>query len=224
MHVLSQLMRLYRMNKDDRKLLSTLAALVRLQPTSVGWLRELGSCQFRLGQREQAEATWRRILDVYPNRASALRLLAQAYTSHGLHDKAIGTWREAVAASPRDDYLRLQLAEALGKANRHVDALAASAPLAAAEVSSRSRRARSVKNTAFFELDLPRPVRAAVERLLRREDCSPADVAWAIAEAFEQAGERKRAAAFYRQVAAREPETDRGKAAAAKAKALTPKP
>lgn len=222
--VLQQLMRLYRMRRDDRQLLSPLAALVRLQPTSIAWLRELGSCYYRLGQRERAEATWRRILDVYPSRSTALRYLAQAYQAHGLDEKAVAAWREAVEGSPRDEYLRLQLGEALSKAGRHLEALAAMAALRPGPSTSRTSRSSRVKHAAFFELDLPRSVRTTIERLLRAGKCSAADVAWAIAQVFEQSGEPKRAAAFYREVAAREPKTDRGKAASAKAKAIPPKP
>ena len=76
----------------------------------------------------------------------------------------------------------------------------------------------------FFELDLPRSVRAAVEAQLRGQARSPADFAWAIADAFERSGDARRAAGFYRQVARLEPKTDRGKAAAAKAKRLAPTP
>lgn len=224
LRVLTQLTRLYASHRDYRRLLSPLQALVRLQPRSIGWLRELGSCYYRLGQTEKAEATWRRMLDVYPNRASAYRYLAQAYETHGLTAKAIEAWQQAVAASQRDDHLRLQLAEALSDADRHVEAVAALAPLQAGGASSRSRQARKVINTAYFELDLPRPVRAAVARLLDGTSRSPADVAWAIARAFEQAGEPRRAAAHYQRVADHEPKTERGKTAAAKARALAPKP
>jgi len=222
--VLTQLTRLYATHRDHRKLLSPLQALVRLQPTSVGWLRELGSCYYRLGEREKAEAAWSKILEAVPNRPSALRVLAQAYATHGLHHKAIATWRQAVEASPRDEYLRLQLAEALSKADEHLEALATIAALRTTPASSRSRRARSVANTAYFKLDLPRPVRAAIEKLLHGDARPPADFAWAIAQAFEQAGDPKRAADFHRQVAELEPKTERGKAAAAKTKQLSPKP
>jgi len=220
--VLTQLTRLYATHRDHRKLLSPLQALVRLQPTSVGWLRELGSCHYRLGEREKAEAAWSKILEVVTNRPSALRVLAQAYATHGLRHKAIATWRQAVAASPRDEYLRLQLAEALSKADEHLEALATIAALRTTPASSRSRRARGVANTAYFKLDLPRPVRAAIEKLLRGDARSPADIAWAIAQAFEQAGDPKRAAGFYRQVADLEPKAARGKAAAAKARRFIP--
>jgi len=222
--VLTQLTRLYATHHEDRKLLSPLRALARLQPTSVGWLRELGSCHYRLGEHAKAEAVWRKILDVYPNRPSALRYLAQAYEEHGLTERALAVWRKAVAASPGDEYLRLQFAEAASKAGRHVEALAALAAFRTAPTSSRSRRARTIIHTAFFELDLPRPVRAAVEDLLRHKAAAATDVAWAIAAAFEQAGEPKRAAGFYRRVAAFEPDTDRGRAAAAKATGLAPAP
>ncbi len=220
--VLTQLTRLYAMRRETRKLLSPLEALVRLQPRSIGWLRELGSCHYRLGHRAQAEATWRRMLDVCPSRPTALRYLAQAYATHELHDQAIDAWRQAVEVSPRDEYLRLQLAEALSKAHRHLEALAAVAALAPTPTSSRSRRARNIANAAHFELDLSRPVRAAVEKLLRTHGPSPADFAWAIAEALEQAGDPKRAAGFYRRLTALEPDSARAKAAAAKAKALDP--
>lgn len=222
--VLTQLTRLYASHRDYRRLLSPLQALVRLQPRSIGWLRELGSCYYRLGQPAKAEATWRKMLEVYPSRPGAFRYLAQAYETHGLTAKAVEAWQQAVAAGPRDEHLRLQLVEALSKAGRHVEALAALAPLDAGRAGSRSRQSRNVVNTAYFELDLPRPVRAAVARLLDGSPRSPADVAWTIATAFEQAGEPRRAAAYYRRVAEREPETERGKAAAAKAKAPSPKP
>jgi tetratricopeptide (TPR) repeat protein len=221
-HVLTQLASLYRARAEDAKTLSVYAALCRLQPASVAWLREVGSCHFRLGQREQAEAVWGKILEVQPSRAFALRYLAEIYASHGLHEKAVGACRDALALSPNDEDIRQRLGEALLAAGDPLAALAASSRLAADRSSARAERARRLRQGAFQALDLPAAVRGAVEARLAEGPCGAADLAWAAARCLEEKGETKRAASFYRRLAKEEPDTPRGKEAAEKARRPDP--
>ena len=221
--VLTRLLRLYRMHGDDASLLSPLAALVRLQPASIGWRRELGSCYFRLGRHDRAEAAWRKMLEVHSDRGAALRYLGQAYAQHGLDEKAVDAFRQSLALNPRDSYVRLLFAQALGRTGRHLEVLAALSALKGSST-SRSSRARRARDAAFQGLGLPRPVRDAAEKLLDAGERSVADLAWALAQALEQHGDRTRAAALYRRVADAEPKTARGKQAAAQARQLEPTP
>lgn len=222
--VLARLVNIYRRQKADTKLIPVLEALLRIEPRSISWLRELGSCHFRLGQHDRAEATWRKVLALYPeNHIVAVRYLAQTYSQHGLHGKAVALYRKAVADRPEDFDLRLRLADALAQAGKPLEALAATGDLNVAAGSVRRRMART-RSAAFGQLALPQPFQAAVSKLLDAGKPAAADLAWAIAEALERSGDRKRATELYRRVAAREPKSDRGKAAAAKARQLAPKP
>jgi tetratricopeptide (TPR) repeat protein len=222
-YVLSQLARLYRSLHNDGKLLPIYAALARNQPTSINWLRELGACHFRLGQREEAEAAWKRILDSQMHRGYALRYLGQIYTQHKLFDKAVETYRKALEFSPTDLNLVLQLAETLVTKGDHLAALSAVASLPGTPHQHYARRAENVKTRAFDGLKLPEPIQALVTKMLEDQKGSVAGIAWAVAQALERDGDAKRAAEFYRRVAREEPNSEQGAAAAAKARQLDPK-
>jgi len=222
--VLTQLARIYRAHDEDAKLLPIYAALSRLQPTSVAWLRELGSCQFRLGQKQEAEAVWRRILEVQPSRTYALRHLAEIYTSHKLLDKAVAACAEALALSPNDEDLRQRLGEAIEANGDHLGALSTLSRLGPDRSVVRSYRATQTRRQALQALDLPLAARAALERCLREGPASVADLAWAVARPLEETGGGKLAAPYYRRVASEEPDTPRGKASAEKAAKLDAAP
>jgi len=216
--VLIELSRLYRRLGDDERLVPIYRALCRLQPTSVAWLRELGASLFRLGRREEAEAAWRRILQVQTSRTYALRHLADIYSQHGLHSKALAACREALALSPRDEDLRLRLAEFTLKSGDPLGALAEIARLNPGRYAARSARALRVRSAALDALDLPADIRGQLSAMVAAGGCTAADLAWRAAVALEMAGRRDQARRFFRRVAAEEPNTPRGKKAAAKAK------
>ncbi|MFP4057071.1 MAG: tetratricopeptide repeat protein [Candidatus Brocadiia bacterium] len=221
-YVLSQLARLYRSTRDDRKLLPIYTALARLQPTAINWVKELGSCYFRLGRRREAEATWRKMLEMHGNRPFVLGYLAQVYAEHELFDKAVAAYREAIDRSPRDINLRLRFASALLEAGDPLGALATAAPLREAPSKHYREGGENLRKKALAKLRLPQADQRAVLELLDDDTCSVAELALTLARAFERRGERERAAAFYRRVASEEPESPLGKAAAEKARQLDP--
>jgi tetratricopeptide (TPR) repeat protein len=222
LEMLAHLLRFYRMQDDVRGQLSVTQALVRLQPTSLGWLRELGSCYFRLGQRDEAEAAWRRILAAHPLRPAAVRALAQTYEQHGLFDKSVALYREAVAQAPDDPDARLQLAEAQLRAGDGLGALATLVPLAAD--GAPGRRAAALRESALGKLGFTVRERATVATILDEKPRTAADLAWRLARWFEAESNWSRAVVFFRRVAEDEPDSARGKVAAETVRRLTPKP
>lgn len=223
-NLLTRLLRFYRTQGDVRKQISIYQSLVRLQPTSLGWLRDLGSCHFRLGERAQAEAVWRKILDAHPLRTSAIRYLAQVYEQHRLLDKSVALHREALALAPQDHDLRVRLAETQMRAGDAVGALATLVPLAASDHSPEGRRAAAVHQKALRELRLTRTEQAAIAAILDEKPRSAADLAWRLARWLERAGDWGRAAVFFQRVAKEEPNTVRGRVAAETARRLKKKP
>jgi len=221
-YVLQQLTRIYRRTQDDRKLVDIYVTLVQLQPASVSWLRQLGSCYFRLGERKKAEAAWQRLLDVYPQRSSALRYLASIYAQHKLYAKAIATYQEASGLSPQDDELRLRLAETQHAGGDPLGALVSVSAIRNATSSDRSRRSAGVRREAVVALDLSPAVQMGLQKKLHEGPTTAADLAWFLATLCEERRHGKDAARFYRRLATIEPQSERGKRAAARAVALDP--
>jgi tetratricopeptide (TPR) repeat protein len=222
---LTRLLRFYRTQGDVRNQISVYQSLIRLQPASVGWLRDLGACHLRLGEREQAEAAWRKILDAHPVRTQAIRYLAQVYEEHRLFDRCVELYREAMALAPEDPDFRVRLAETQVKAGDPVGALATVAPVNLAEQSAYATRSAAVRKAALPQLNLNRAERLAVEGILdEQKPQSAGELAWRLARWFEEAGDWDRAAAFFLRVAQEEPNTVRGQVAAETARRLKPKP
>jgi len=221
--VLVQLSRLYRAHDEHEKLLSVYATLSRLQPTSVVWLRELGSCHFKLGQRQAAEAAWGRILDVQPSKTYALRHLIDVYADHGLHKRAAAACREALALTPRDQDIRLRLAEALGEGGDPLGALATLSHIAKGRIILRSQRGVRIRHNAFARLAMPDPVHTALDKRLDAGPCTAADLAALAAELLDKASRPADALPFLRRLARDEPGTPRGQAAAARVRGQDPK-
>ncbi len=83
------------------------AALVRIDPRDPSHLIALGEQQLEEGQREQALATWRRLLTVESDRARAHASLAAVLADHDFLGEAEQHYRRAVLAAPtRVEYLR----------------------------------------------------------------------------------------------------------------------
>jgi tetratricopeptide (TPR) repeat protein len=221
-YVLQQLTRLYGRTEDHRKLLGVYKALVRQQPTSIMWIRQLGSCHFRLGETKEAEAAWRRLLDVYPQRSGALRYLGSIYTQHKLYDKAIATYHEAIALSPENPDLRVSLAQAQNAAGDPLSALATVSGIRNASSSYRERRINAVRSEAVAALDLTPAVQQALQTKLAEGPISTVDLAWFLATLCQERGQARDAVRFYRRVAKREPKSERGRRAADRAAALDP--
>jgi len=213
-HVLTQLARIYGEHDARESLLSVYTALTRLQPTSIAWLRELGSTHFRLGHRDEAEAVWQKIVEVQPSKTYALRHLVDIYSSHKLFGKAVAACQQALALSPNDEDLLQRLAEAHHSSGDQLAALAAISQFGIGRSSFRSHRALRLRHNAFIELALPIAARVDLETQLAKGPCSAADLAWTLARSLEKAGEPRSAVPFYRRVATEEPATPRGKAAA----------
>jgi tetratricopeptide (TPR) repeat protein len=220
--LLTRLLRYYRTRGEVRKQVPIYQALVRLQPTSIGWLRELGSCYFRLGQREKAEATWRGILDAHSVRTSGVQYLAQIYQKHGLHEKAVEAYKEGLALAPRDEEMRFALAQAQTRGGDGLAALVTLAPLNREHDRPRGGPVHKLRAQALKAMDLTHGEGLVLQRLLEEQPPqSAAGLAWRLARAFERAGQWTRAAAFFRRVAAEEPDTVRGRVAAETARRLS---
>jgi len=222
--VLTRLLRFYRTTDDVRKQVSVYEALVRLQPTSLGWLRSLGACHFRLGDRKQADAVWQRILTVHPLRTEAIAYLAQVYGQHGLHGKTAELYKEAVALAPHDADVRLRAAGAFVRGDDPLGALAVLSALTKAERQTHAARLKAARQAAFHVLEFTRGERLAAEAMLDEAPCTTAGLAWRLARAAETDGQWKQAAEFFARVAKEEPHTVRGRVAAETARRLKGKP
>jgi tetratricopeptide (TPR) repeat protein len=186
------------------------------------WIRQLGSCYFRLGETKEAEATWQRLLDVYPQRSGALRYLGSIYTQHKLYDKAIATYREAITLSPENPDLRVSLAQTQNAAGDPLSALATLSSVRGASSSYRERRINAVRDEAVTALDLTPAVQQALRKKLAEGTTSTGDLASFLATLCEERGQARDAARFYRRVAEAEPKSERGRRAATRAAALDP--
>ena len=73
---------------------------------SVAWAEwQLGSDHFALGNLQEAESSYRRSLQIYPNYYRALAGLAQVRGAEKKYDEAIDLYRKAVAILPMPEYI-----------------------------------------------------------------------------------------------------------------------
>ncbi|HEY7958395.1 MAG TPA: tetratricopeptide repeat protein [Polyangia bacterium] len=99
--------------------------LVRLEPSEATHLIDLGELYFQRGRKEQALATWRRLLTLGGKKPAEMARLADVYADHDLPGEALELYQKAVKLAPDDLALRKGLAAALERMHRDREAEAA---------------------------------------------------------------------------------------------------
>lgn len=98
-----------RLGEKDRAL-ALLQKLTQRHGTDPQHLIELGGRYYREGDLEKAKRTWKRILQVVPNRSRGLQLLGEVYLDHDMPKEALEALEEAAKLSPNIDRYKKALA------------------------------------------------------------------------------------------------------------------
>lgn len=125
-----------------------------------------GDAAIRLGHDEEAEAHWRRAMELRPDLAEPYLQLARYYEERQQLEKAVSAMQAATKADPNNVQARVVLADLLGRLGKHQ--AAAKEMEAVAEQTSRSaplyRRAADYYELASLEADAER-LRAIADTL-----------------------------------------------------------
>lgn len=98
---------------DEERATREVELLVRIDPRDPSHLIALGEQQLDQGDEAAAIATWRRILQVEPDRARAYAALAGVFADHAMLEQAEDAYREAVDADGENMEYRRGLASVL---------------------------------------------------------------------------------------------------------------
>ncbi len=166
---------------------STLWSILSSQPDNQDALTMLGTVRGRQGRNAEAEALFRRVLQLNPKSVAASRNLAGALLVEDKPEEAIRQYGEAIQMSPQDSSLRIELARLELGRGKFAEALSALEPLGAAHLPS-----VAVPLKAAGLLGMNR--RADAEALIPKAKASPAemlDLAAVFVEANDSAGALK---------------------------------
>ncbi len=111
--VLTSLVDYYERVGETKRSVELLERLAKSGRSDPGHVIELGDRYFQEGDTAKAQATWKRILTIIPNRARALHTLGEVYLDHDMPELALASLEEAVKAAPGDEKYVRALALAL---------------------------------------------------------------------------------------------------------------
>lgn len=130
--------------------LQQLLTLRRLEPREEAHVLGLGEYYYSNGKRDLALATWLKLLEIVPKKATAHVLLATTLAQHQRNDLADQHFKDAVAADPADEKIRRKYSEFLVK-QRKFDA-AAQQWIHVLELAGDDRRKANKARTAIVEI------------------------------------------------------------------------
>jgi tetratricopeptide (TPR) repeat protein len=118
--------------------------LVRIAPQDEGHIVNLGEIHWARGQKDKAEAVWRRLLTIGGGggRTQGMARLADVYAEHGLMPQAIELYQKALKAEPQGPQ-NLQLRRGLALCQERLN---------------RPREAMPLWEGIYFTKDAPRPL------------------------------------------------------------------
>ncbi len=120
----SALCDLYQRWGENDLALAEAELLVRLDPRDESHILTLGELYWVRGKKEKADEIWRRLLSLFPGRATGQARLADVYSEHGLMTEALDLYQKAVRAEPNNLQIKRGLAQALERLSRPKDAVA----------------------------------------------------------------------------------------------------
>lgn len=120
----SALCDLYQRWGENDLALAEAELLVRLDPRDESHILTLGELYWVRGKKEKADEIWRRLLNLFPGRATGQARLADVYSEHGLMTEALDLYQKAVRAEPNNLQIKRGLAQALERLSRPKDAVA----------------------------------------------------------------------------------------------------
>src|SRR6185437_8302117 len=91
-------------------------------PAQLQKILEQGIAHHREGRKEDAERSYRQVLDIAPNQPDALNLLGVLAADAGFHDLAISLMRRALMTRPKDPNIQNNLGHALSQVHQYEDA------------------------------------------------------------------------------------------------------
>lgn len=120
----SALCDLYQRWGENDLALSEAELLVRLDPRDESHILTLGELYWVRGKKDKADEIWRRLLNLFPGRATGQARLADVYAEHNLMTEALDLYQKAVRAEPNNLQIKRGLAQALERLSRPKDAVA----------------------------------------------------------------------------------------------------
>ena len=120
----SALCDLYQRWGENDLALAEAELLVRLDPRDESHILTLGELYWVRGKKEKADEIWRRLLNLFPGRATGQARLADVYAEHSLMTEALDLYQKAVRAEPTNLQIKRGLAQSLERLSRPQDAVA----------------------------------------------------------------------------------------------------
>lgn len=120
----SALCDLYQRWGENDLALAEAELLVRLDPRDESHILTLGELYWVRGKKEKADEIWRRLLTLFPGRATGQARLADVYAEHSLMTEALDLYQKAVRAEPNNLQIKRGLAQSLERLSRPKDAVA----------------------------------------------------------------------------------------------------
>jgi hypothetical protein len=108
-----------------RSALEALATVLPAAPNATDLLDAMGSCRLLLGEPDQAEELWKRVLAVDPENELSLQRLARLEHDRGRDASAVELFRRAIAIDPWQSESQARLSHALGRMRQFDAALEA---------------------------------------------------------------------------------------------------
>ncbi len=189
------------------------------------YLLELGKCHFKMGQAERALGVLEQYRKEYAEYQETYLKLASILADNGHMPKAAAVLEEAVAGRFKKHYkvhwqLGIVYVE-LGETEKAIEAYETALDLV--EPGSDRNAINSRLISLYKKADRIDEVIEKREREIEEIDTRLVTLYWAEAQRHEKAGRLGEAVEFYRKIVALAPDSDKGKAAAAKVAELSPR-
>jgi len=190
------------------------------------YMRRLAECHFKIGQTDDALEVLDRYRKDFADYQQTFLDLAELLADNGHAERAATLLEEAIAGRFKEHYkLHWQLGLVyieLGETDKAIEAYEAALALAEPGRDRDAINGRLIQ--LYKEADKLDEVIARREREIEEIDARLVGLYWNKAERHEKAGETAEAVELYRKIVALAPDSEQGKAAAAKAAELTATP